>query len=430
MKFWFRGRTWVAVLLIALTWCWTGSRVAAFQIRAQAEKAFWSGRFEEALRQYRLLERFRPAGRKARSGQLEVFLSLMESSTQPIKGRSLSEDETENQLQRVLRSQVQDEPLRSDTWASLADVVAVLKPRNQAHRTYSLEDIARPGQEELEIEDLLEVRALEVSLDLDANSVYHRDTLADLAWQLGLRDYAKEQYGQVVTILPDPSKHLFLAPGKVSDELGEVVVRALQRAMEPPRNAPREVVYRHLGIFLLEQGRYQDAYDAFQKAQDVSGRSCASWKALCETGMGHLDAAISLYREAMVAEGLEPENRFYVLASLGELLERRGRHREASEVLRSALVLKPHDPGTLLQLGKVYESMGLWQDAEDCYVRASEIGSERTSNLAQLVLFYRRIGKPGLALQPARKLVELQPDEPLYRHQIEELERDLEKEGR
>lgn len=424
------NRTLVAGCLLAVVWFWTSTRVAAFQVRTQAETAFWSGRFEEALQKYRLLEHFGPSRRKARAGQLEIFLSLIESRRRGLRSPSLSEEAIKSQLPNVLRGQLENECLRSETWSSLADLYAVLKPGNQEQRTYSLEELAGPVQEQLEIEDLLQIRALEISLDLDPNSVYHRDTLADLAWQLGLRDYAKEQYGEVVTILPEPDKHVFLAPGKVSEEMADLVVKSLNRAMQPPRNAPRERVNRTLGMFLLNQGRYQEAYDAFQKSQDSAGRSTASWRALAMSGMGRLDEAIALYREAMVAEGLEAEDRFYILVNLGGLLDQRGRHREASEILRSALVIKPHDPGTLLMLGRVYESMGLWQDAEDCYVRASEIGTAPISNLAQLVLFYRRIGKPRLALVPARKLLELQPEEPLYRQQIEELEADVENEQR
>jgi len=423
-------RTLVAGCLLAVAWFWTSTRVAAFQVRTQAERAFWSGRFEEALQKYRLLEHFGPSSRKARAGQLEVLLSLIESRQRGLRSSSLSDEAIKIQLPSVLRGQLENECLRSDTWSSLADVYAVLKPGNQEQRTYSLEELAGPVQEQLEIEDLLQIRALEVSLDQDPNSVYHRDTLADLAWQLGLRDYAMEQYGEVLTILPNPDKHLFLSLGKVSDEMAELVVRSLNRAMRPPRNAPQERANRTLGIFLLNQGRFQEAYDAFQKSQDVAGRNTASWKALAMSGMGRLDEAIALYREAMVAPGVEAENRFYVQVALGDLLDQRGRHREASEILRSALVIKPHDPGTLLLLGRVYESMGLWQDAEDCYVRASEIGSEPISSLAQLVLFYRRIGKPRLALEPARKLLALQPEESLYRQQIEELEADVENEQR
>jgi tetratricopeptide (TPR) repeat protein len=430
MSFGSWNRALLAALLLALVWGWTATRVAAFEIGTEAETAFWSGRLEEALGKYRLLEHFGPSKRKARARLLEVYLNFMENPRQGGKAPVLPKERMGSQLEKVVRGRLQEEALRPDAWASLADVYGVLKPGNQALRTYSLEEIARPAQEQLEIEDLLRIRALEVSLELDLNDYFHRNTLGDLAWQLGLRDYAKKQYSEVVTILPEPDQHVFLSPGKVSDEMAELVVASLHRAMEPPRNASRETVYRTLGQFLLVQERYPEAYDAFQKSQDVRGRSTASWKALALTPQGRFDEAIALYREAMVAEGLEPENRFYVLSYLGGLLELQGRHREASEAFRSALVLKPHNPGTLNQLGRVYEAMGLWQDAEDCYVRASEIGSQRITNLAQLVQFYRRIGKPDQALLAARKMMQMEPDEPVYRKQVEELEADIENQRR
>jgi tetratricopeptide (TPR) repeat protein len=417
------NRAPLAVLLLALAWFWTASRAAAFQIRTEAETAFWSGRLEEALGKYRLLEHFGPSKRKARAGVLEVYLNFMGNPRQGGKAPGASGEKMGSQLQKAVRGRLQEEALSPDAWTSLADVYGALKPGNQTLRTYSLEEIARNTQDQLEIEDLLRIRALEVSLELDWNDYFHRNTLGDLAWQLGLRDYAKKQYSEVVTIDPDLDKHLFLAPGEVSDEMVDLVVASLNRAMQPPRNASRETVYRTLGQFFLKQRRYPEAYDAFQKSEDVSGRSTASWKALAVSAQGRVDEAIALYREAMAVEELEPDNRFYVLSYLGGLLELQGRHREAAEAFRSALVFKPHNPGTL---GRVYESMGLWQDAEDCYVRASEIGSERITNLAQLVQFYRRIGKPDLALLAARKMMQMEPNEPVYRQQVEELEADIE----
>jgi tetratricopeptide (TPR) repeat protein len=418
-------RTLLAASLLGAAWTWTGARVWAYQTRIGAEAAFWRGSLEESFEGYRRLERFAPAGRKARAGEIEIFLSVTEDSRDRAHRTQLGQ-RLDDALPGALRGQLLREPLAAETWAGLADVYAVLKPLNQVQRTYSLEEISKPPELGLEIEDLLQIRALEASLALDPNSVYHRDTLADEAWELGLHEMAKRHYGEVITILPDPSKHLFLAPGKVSDELTELVVTSLNRAMEPPRNAPREVVCRHLGMFLLDQGRYQEAFDAFQKAQDVSGNSYADWKAQAQSGMGHLEEAVALYREAMVS-GMLPDNRFYVLTGMGDLLQRLGRHREASEAFRSALVIRQHDPGTLIQLGRAYEAMELWEEAEESYLRASEIGANRISNLAQLVQFYQRLGKPSLALEPARKLVELEPSEPVYRTQLKELEKQLER---
>jgi tetratricopeptide (TPR) repeat protein len=349
----------------------------------------------------------------ARAGEYRSYLSLLETAGEA--------PATPGSVAALMRGQVEEEALSFETWSQVAQVFIALKPGNQAHRSYRLEEITRPPEEGLELEDLLAIRALEVSLDLDPNGVYQRDVLGDLEWDLGLKELAKKQYGDVIAILPDQEKHPFLVSGRVSEELQAVVVEALQRAATPPLSADPEMIYRHLGIFLMDQGKFKEAYDAFQRAQESSRRSYANWKAAAKAGEGDVDAAIGLLREATLAQSIEPENMVYVYLSLGDLLERKKRNEEAREAFQSALVLRPNDPGTLLRLGQVNESLGLLQEAEELYVRASEMGQDRIAALAQLVNFYRRIGRPAAALVPARKLQELQPGEAIYRKQVEDL---------
>jgi len=429
MRFSSWGRGLAAAALLGLVCYWTAARVAVFQIRNWAEDSFWRGRIGEALEHYENLRDFGWSAADGLTGMREVYLAALESSAFRTGPLRIAPGEITRRCGKAVRRQVEEAPLAADTWAGLADLMSVLKPENQGRRIYRLEELAGPPEARLEIEDLLQIRALEVSVALDPNAVYYRDTLADLAWGLGLREFAKRHYGEVVTILPDPTRHLFLAPGRVTEELGEVVVEGFERAVKPPRSAEREMVYRHLGIFLLGQERFEEASGAFQQAQKASGRSYASWRAYAAIHLGRVDEAIALYREALSQKSMETQDRFHVLLNLGSLLEQQGRHREAAEDLRSALLLKPREPRALLLLGQVYESMQLWQDAEEHYVRASEIGSDRISTLVNLVAFYRRIGRPGLALVPAQELVKLQPDEPLYRKQIEDIQADFESKG-
>ena len=424
------SRGWVAAGLLAAACLWSAARLAAFEIRAQADAAFWDGQFPEALRKYRWLENFGPSRMKARSSELRAYLSLMEIAGEKGTAPSPGGQESVDGISALIQGQVEEEALSFETWSGLAEVYAALKPGNQAHRVYRLEEITRPPEEGLELEDLLAIRAWEVSLDLDPNGVYQRDSLGDLAWGLGLKELAKKHYGDVMAILPNQEKHPFLAQGKVSEELQEVVVNALKRSVKPPLNADPTAIFRHLGMFLMDQGRYQEAFDAFQSAQEASGLSSASWKALAKTGMGQWEDAIALYREARSSGNLPPDDLYYVLNSLGDLLERQGRHREAAEAFESALLLRPRDPVTLGRLAQVDEAMGLLEDAEELYIRASEIGPDRMTALAQLVAFYRRIGKPESALLAAGKLLELQPGEALYQKQVQELKADIEKGAR
>jgi Tfp pilus assembly protein PilF len=420
-------RSLIAVGLLVAAGTWTSTRVAAFQIRSQADAAFWSGNLQESLQGYQVLESFGPSGMKARAGQFQVYLSLLENPQHAWGGRKIPMDKVRSGAAAVLQRQLQQDAMHMDTWSGLGNLFEAVKPENQGHRIYSLEEISHASEGKLEIEDLLTIRALEVSLELDPNGVYQRDMLGDLAWQLDLKSLAKKYYGDVVTILPNPEKHPFLAPGAVDETLQEVVVEALRRAVQPPRNADPVATYRHLGMFLMDQGRYQEAFEAFQSAQDHSGLTYAGWKAQAKSSLGQWDEAIALYREAISSGQMPPEELFYMYTSLGDLLGRQGHHREAAQAFESALLLKPRDPGVLLRLGQAEEALGRWPDAEENYVRASEIGSDRITALAQLVAFYRRIGKPDMALVPAQKLVELQPDEPIYRKQLQELRADIAK---
>jgi tetratricopeptide (TPR) repeat protein len=312
----------------------------------------------------------------------------------------------------------------------VADFYAVLKPMNQARRVYSLDDVSPRPEENLEIEDLLQIRALEVATRLDPNGVFYQNRLGELAWSLGLKSLAQGRYREAVTLWPEQTKHLFLARLDVEPEMVQATVEGMERAVRPPRRAEPERVYRNLGIFLMEHGRPAEAREAFQKAEQSShGRSYAVWQAAAEAGAGNLDEAIRLYRRSLTAGEVSSDQRFQAQWNLGALLERQGHHREAAQELTNALALRPRDTRALLALGRVYESLGLREDAEEQYVRASEAGGDRVELLVNLVEFYRRIGRPTDALDPARKLVELVPDEPLYRRQVGELEAQIQGAG-
>jgi tetratricopeptide (TPR) repeat protein len=406
-------------------WFWAGVRVAGSEIKSRAEKHFWSGNLPEARRQYELLSRIGPFAKEGRRGLLDTCLGTLDTSGRPANRSTLPFEEAGRGCGRIAARQVEESPLSAETWMGIADLYGALKIENQKKRVYSLEEFSRPAESRLEREDLLQIRSMETALGLDPNGIYARDVLADLAWSLGLFDLARAQYGELMTLEPDPYSHPFLAAGKVSQYLEKAVVEGMERALRPPRDARPEVVYRNLGSFYLQQERFADAIKAFENAERVSGRSYAQWRAYASTRMGDLKAAIPIYRNALAADPLTPEERFHVLLSLGDLLETVGSRQEASEALRAALVLQSRNPQAVLLLGRVTEEMGLWDEAEELFVKGSEIGTDRISGLANLVAFYRRSGKPSLALQPARELIKANPGEPVYRKQLEDIEAEI-----
>lgn len=423
-------RVFCGAMLFCAAWLWAGFRVAGSEIKARAEKSFWAGNLPEARKEYERLARMGPFIREGRRGLLETCLGSLDETQKPSNRSLLPFQEAGRACARIAARQVEDFPLSAETWMGVADLYGAVKIENQKKRVYSLEDFSRPAESRLEKEDLLQIRSMEIGLAVDPNGVYARDVLADLAWSLGLFDLARAQYGELMTLEPDPNAHPFLAASKVSEDLEKVVVEGMERAVRPPRDARPEVVYRNLGAFYLQQERFSDAVKAFEKAERTSGRSYAQWRAYALTRKGDLQGAIPIYQNALAADPLTPEERFHVLLSVGDLLEMVGRRQEASQALRSAFVLQPRNPQAVLLLARVTEELGLWTEAEELFVKGSEIGTDRISGLANLVAFYRRSGKPSLALQPARELSKENPDEQLYRKLVQDLEAEIEAVGR
>jgi tetratricopeptide (TPR) repeat protein len=419
-------RGFIAGILLALVVAWTGVRVSASEFQAAGRQAVWTERFHAALSRYEQLARWDPLDLAATDGRLEVLLAAMESPGIAAAELGIDFPEAARRGGEVLRRLVGAAPLRPETWNGVADFFGTVKIENQRHRVYALEEITPRAEENLEPEDLLQIRALERSARVDPNGVYYWDTLGDLCWNIGLKGLAKEAYGEAVTLLPDPSQHLFLAPVGRPPELAEIGIRAMERALTPPRNANPEKVYRHLGGFLLGSGRFAEARRAFEKAEACSSDgSYIFFQAYAATRQGQDEEAIRLYRKSLAQDHLEANGRFRNHLNLGQLLEKVGRHEEAARELQVALDLRPRDPRALLILGQIDETLGLVNEAEELYLKAAETSEEPITPLVNLVAFYRRVGRPAEALVPARKLAELQPEEEIYKQLVQQLRAEI-----
>jgi tetratricopeptide (TPR) repeat protein len=202
----------------------------------------------------------------------------------------------------------------------------------------------------------------------------------------------------------------------------------MERAVDPPRRAHPEMVYRHLGNFLLKSERYGEAKKAFRKAElSAGGTNYVGYQAYAAACQGLNEEAISLYRRALIQEPLEGEDRVRTYLNLGQLLEALGRHQEAARELESALSLDPRNSRALLVLGKIDEALGAMEEAEEMYSKAVDSSTDRVTPLLNLIDFYRRRGRPAEALPPAWKLVQLEPDETAYRDLLRQLQADIER---
>jgi len=419
-----------ATLLIGIL-AWTSARVTAAELRAKARQSYWTGKLREALLQYGAARALDPFDLEALRGAREVYVSALESPPLLESELGVSFKVAGERCGQILVRLVETAPLLSETWVGVSDFYGALKPENQRKRAYTLEEVSTKAEENLEPEDLLEIRALATSTIVDPNGVFYWDTLGDLAWNLGLRDLALKSYHEAVLLDPDPNRHVFLSALNLNPELSHLAVEAMNESLGPRRRAEPETVYRNLGFFHLEAGQFREAAETFRKAAAVARESnnYVYLQAYAEANQGHQEIAIRLYRKALSQGGLGPEDRFRIHLNLGELLTKGGRHQEASQELRAALLLKPREPKALVLLGQVYEALELFPEAEEQYTRAAESSVERISPLVNLVQFYRRTGRPGQALEPARKLAHLQPGEEAYRKQLEEIEEEIDRAG-
>lgn len=416
----------IAGILLGVILAWTAARVSASTIQSAARRAFWGGEFQSALSLYSLLERWSPLSLEAADGRVEVLLTAVESPGEVAAEMGMRFPEAAMRAAGALSGLVERAPLRPETWGRVADFFAALKIENQRSRVYSLQEISPRPEDNLEPEDVLEIRARERCTVVDPNGVYYWDTLGGLLWGLGLQDLGKRAYGESVVLLPDPGKHLFLTIAGQPPELGELAIRAMQRSLDPPRNAHPEAVYRKMGMLLLRLERFAEARGAFEKAEEVEAAGdYISFQAYAVARQGLDEEAIRLYRKALARERLEDGGRFRNHLRLGQLLEKQGQHEKAARELEAALGFSPRDQRALLLLGQIDEKLGLVNEAEELYVKAAEVSEEPITPLVNLVEFYRRIGRPAEALVPARRLMELQPDEEVYRKLIRQLSAEI-----
>jgi tetratricopeptide (TPR) repeat protein len=417
----------VACALLVGVIVFTAWQVAVAELRRDARKAFWTGQIGEALGRYESLQRWDLTSFQGIQGERDVYTRVLESPEALGPALGIDGAEAARRCAERLERLAGKAPLDPETWGGVADFFGALKPENQRRRTYSLQDISVRPEENLEPEDVLQIRALELAQHVDPNAVFFVDSLGDVAWNLGLRSLALSVYGDAIRLMPDAGRHPFLDALTLDSDLQETAIHAFAQAVEEPRKAEPERVYRHLGFFLMRLERWGEAREAFGGAERAarSGNNYISLQAAAAASDGKTQDAIRLYRRSLAQDLLSPEGRFQSHLNLGEMLELTGQHQDAIQQLRSALTLNPRDPRALTTLGKIYESLGWIDDAAEQYEKAADSSEDRIAPLASLVEFYRRVGLPAQALYPARKLVKLQPGETVYRKQLEQIQDEI-----
>jgi tetratricopeptide (TPR) repeat protein len=198
------------------------------------------------------------------------------------------------------------------------------------------------------------------------------------------------------------------------------------RLIQQPGAAPplRARAYVRIGYVLCEQGKHQEAIDAYAKAREIADSDAEAAKItpriLHEVGvayrdLGDVQRAEQLLRESANRAATQSEWSTYAIAynSLGCLYLNRHEAQQAISAFQTSLEKLEADKD-VLRASQVYNNMGLahaelgnWQDSESWFLKSLEIkrrsGDVQGQALAlnNLSRVYVNLGRLGEAIVPA-----------------------------
>jgi Flp pilus assembly protein TadD len=194
------------------------------------------------------------------------------------------------------------------------------------------------------------------------------------------------------------------------------------------RKSPQKMrTHVNLGAALLNAGRAEEAFTAFQRALELSPNSYASHIGL---GNAHLELdrpadALTEYQEAariapdqfeapyniglaLKAQGkLEEAAEYYT--RVGTRLGMAGRAHEALRFLAKAVELRPESSANHNSLGNAYLMAGLLEQALEEYRQAVVLDSSNAEAIYNTGMTLEQLGRPDEAETHYRRFVEIAP---------------------
>ena len=122
-------------------------------------------------------------------------------------------------------------------------------------------------------------------------------------------------------------------------------------------------------------------------------------------GKGGLDAAISIYREAI---RLKPDVDLHFF--LADVHKKKGQDAEAVAVYKRIISLRPDNATAHLYLGKTYEDMGQWDEATAFYEEAIRLKPDLAEAHQNLGMAYEKKGHSDKAIASYKAAIHHKPD--------------------
>jgi len=164
------------------------------------------------------------------------------------------------------------------------------------------------------------------------------------------------------------------------------------------------------GIKLFEQGKYEEAVEAYQEAIKENPDEWSYYfnMGLVYKKMENREKALEAFQKAVE---LNPES-YFANKESGELLAKSERWSEAKEYYSKAVSLNQDDPDTYYNYGAVLSEIGSAEEALEAFLKTIELDKDYADAYYHAGTIYISQNKMGEAIQCMETFLELSPDHP------------------
>ncbi len=317
-------------------------------------------------------------------------------------------------------------PSSSKAWAGLGELFKKTRVLRIKEGTVDLDLLGGERSTSYDVEDRLAIAAYERALWLEPNNYFYHAYLGDLLDERGFRERALESYARAIEIMPDLSWHYYLPVRDVPADLYRAARAGLERALDRAAY-PRDRILQNLAALAERSGMTAEAAETYQRAA-AAALDPSPYLLM----LGNLYFTERRYEEArpVLEQAIEratllPEKQALAHTLLGRCARLRGDLEQAVEHLQQARWLNPAAAYAAVDLGRTYEELGKFDLAEAEYRSAIDIDPSRASAYSALIEMYRRTRQINKAIPLAEKLVEMFPDHPVFKSQLQRLTREL-----
>lgn len=318
------------------------------------------------------------------------------------------------------------EPGSAKAWAGLAELFKKVRVLRIKEGGLDLDRIEEEVGGVLEEEDELVIEAYRRAIRFEPNNYFYHAYLGDFYDGRGFRREAVESYTRAVEIMPDLSWHYYLAEGPLPEDLYAAIRSGLEKAIETNKDFPRDRIWQNIGILAERQGDLSGAEGNYRRAADTSRDPAPYLRML---GTLYFNEKRYADAESMLTRALQgnitPQMQAHARALLGRCMVLRGDLRGAVDQFQQARWVYPAAGYVTIDLARAYENLGMFDKAESEYHAAIRSDPGRASAYAALIEMYRRTRQISKAIPLARRLVEMFPEDQVFKEQLRSLNSEL-----